>query len=70
MSPLQAIKEHCIDCCCGDKKEVKLCSCTKCPLYDFRLGKSGKKRNMTEEQKKAAGERLKNARESKSKKSE
>lgn len=31
-----AIKLKCIDCCCGDKKEVSLCTSYTCPLYRFR----------------------------------
>ena len=34
----QAIRAKCIDCCCGNKKEVKLCPCSDCPLYRYRLG--------------------------------
>lgn len=36
----RAIRLKCIDCCGGDKKEVKLCPCTECPLWAFRLGPS------------------------------
>ena len=37
---LKAIKAKCLDCCCGDKNEIKNCSVTNCPLFSFRLGKS------------------------------
>ena len=37
---LEAIKEKCLDCCCGDGYEVLLCTCKDCPLYPFRLGGS------------------------------
>ena len=36
---LQAIKAKCIECSGGSKKEAKLCPCTDCPLWPFRLGK-------------------------------
>ena len=34
----KAIRAHCIDCCCGSSKEVRLCACTDCNLYPYRLG--------------------------------
>lgn len=61
ISPLKAIRANCIECCGGSKNEVKLCTCTKCPLWAFRLGKSPyrKGRVLTDEQKQAASERFK-----------
>lgn len=35
----KAIKEKCLDCCCGQKNEVRLCPSKKCPLWPFRRGK-------------------------------
>ena len=66
-SPMKAIRAKCLDCCCDQREEVKLCPATTCPLYPFRLGKNPhrKARTFTEEQKKAAAERLKKAREAK-----
>lgn len=40
VTPLQAIRQNCLDCCCGSAHEVKLCPCTKCPLYTFRFGRN------------------------------
>lgn len=37
---LKTIVAKCIDCCCGVKAEVKMCTAVKCPLYNFRLGKA------------------------------
>lgn len=37
-TPIKAIRSHCIDCCCGSKKEVKLCPATSCSLYPYRMG--------------------------------
>ena len=34
----QAIRAKCIDCCGNDRKEVKLCPITHCPLWIYRLG--------------------------------
>lgn len=65
-SPIKAIREKCIECCCGQITEVKLCACIDCALHPFRFGKNPYvKRTMTEEQKAAAAERLKLARERK-----
>ena len=35
----KAIRAKWLDCCCGDRIEVKLCPVTKCPLWIYRLGK-------------------------------
>lgn len=40
MTPLKAIRAKCLDCCCGQSFEVKMCTCTECPLYPYRLGKN------------------------------
>ena len=63
--PLEAIKEKCLDCSVYDEKEVKLCTCTGCPLWPFRFGTNPyhRKRELTEDQRKAAAERIKNVRE-------
>lgn len=61
-SPLKAIRAKCLDCCCGQASEVKNCQIKQCPLWEYRFGKSGRTRQMTDEQKQAAAERLKSAR--------
>jgi len=63
-----AIKAYCTDCSAGNRTEVKDCICTECPLYPFRgyINFEGEKRVMTEEQRAEAGERFRQARESKS----
>lgn len=66
-SPLKAIRAKCLD-CVFNAYEVKHCPMTDCALWPYRFGKNPFiKREMTEEQKKAAGERLKKAREAKGK---
>lgn len=36
---LKAIRETCLDCCCGSINEVKTCAVgTKCSLYPYRMG--------------------------------
>lgn len=39
LTPIKAIRAKCIDCCCGDKKEVRECSITDCPIWLYRMGK-------------------------------
>lgn len=60
-SPLKAIRANCIECCCGNRNEVKLCPSTNCPLWAFRLGKNPyrKGREFSEEEKAQASERFK-----------
>ena len=62
-SPLKAIRQHCLDCCCGIASEVKNCQIKTCHLWPYRMGKdTTRTRSMTDEQKQAAAERLKSAR--------
>ena len=66
LTPIKAIKAKCLDCCCGQREEVKLCPVTDCPLWNFRLGKNpNRSRSLTDEQRAAAAERLAKARASK-----
>ena len=64
-NPVKAIRAFCVECCGGSSNEVKLCPATECQLYAFRFGKNPyrTKREMTEEQRAAASERLRKARE-------
>lgn len=39
-TPLKAIRAKCIDCCCGDRQEIKYCTVEKCALYPYRMGKN------------------------------
>lgn len=70
MTPMKAIRAKCLDCCAGQYSEVKMCPCTNCPLYDFRLGKNPnrKPRNLTEEQREALRERARKAQAARKKK--
>lgn len=69
-TPLKAIRAHCLSCCCGQANEVKLCPAKDCELHPYRFGKNPyNKRTLTDEQKQAAAERLKKAREEKNKNS-
>ncbi len=42
MTPMKAIRAKCLDCCCGQFKEVRLCTCENCPLYPYRMGRRPK----------------------------
>ena len=63
MTPMQAIKAKCIECCCGDKKEARMCTITGCPIWQFleerrKLKETKAKRILTDEEKAALSERL------------
>lgn len=60
MTPLKAIRAKCLECCCGQIKEVELCAVKDCALYSFRFGKDPyrAKRKITEEQKQEMTDRL------------
>lgn len=38
LTPIKAIRAKCLDCCAGQRNEVKQCTCTKCSLYPYRMG--------------------------------
>ena len=38
LTPLKAIRAKCVDCCCGNKAEVRRCPTEKCPLHPYRMG--------------------------------
>ena len=61
MTPIKAIRAKCLDCCCGNPNEVKLCPCEDCALFPYRHGTNPfmKKREYTDEQRQQARERLK-----------
>lgn len=48
LRPLKAIRAKCIDCCCGQHKEVRLCTCIDCPLYPYRFGRRPKEEEILE----------------------
>jgi len=63
-NPVKAIREFCVECCGGSSTEVKSCTSVNCALHPFRLGKNPyrTKREMTDEQREAAKNRLAEAR--------
>ena len=38
LTPIKAIRAKCLDCCGGQRQEVKLCPCTDCSLHPYRMG--------------------------------
>jgi hypothetical protein len=38
MTRKQAIRAKCLDCCGGNRAEVKRCANEDCPLWPYRLG--------------------------------
>ena len=66
-NPVKAIRAFCLECVGGSANEVKPCPSMRCPLHPFRFGRNPyrSKREMTEEQRTAAAERLRKAREEK-----
>ena len=42
LTPIKSIRAKCVDCCCGDLKEVRQCPITECPLWPYRMGRRPK----------------------------
>ena len=68
-SPVKAIREHCIECMGGrgkgqnTSKLIEECASPDCALFEFRFGANPHhKQNLTDEQRKERGDRLKFAR--------
>ena len=38
LTPMKAIRAKCLECSCGQFKEVRLCPVKECALYEYRLG--------------------------------
>ena len=43
ITPIKAIRAHCLECSGGQPKEVRLCLIPECPLYFYRMGKNPKR---------------------------
>lgn len=39
VTPIRAIRMKCLDCCCGQKREVALCPADDCSLWVYRFGR-------------------------------
>lgn len=67
-NPVKAIRAFCVECMGGNATYVKECTTETCPLHPFRNGKNPyRTRQLTDEQRQAAAERLRAARERKTK---
>ena len=38
LTPIKAIRTKCLECCCGQVKEVRECVVKNCALYPYRMG--------------------------------
>ncbi len=38
VTPMRQIRKKCLECCCGNPVEVRLCDITSCPLHIYRFG--------------------------------
>jgi hypothetical protein len=38
-TPIKSIREKCLDCTAGSRKEIRLCTVIQCALYPYRFGK-------------------------------
>lgn len=51
-TPIKAIRAKCLDCCCGQPIEVRLCAAENCPLWEYRMGHRPKEdKQATEDEK-------------------
>lgn len=41
----KAIRQKCLDCCCGSAPEVRRCTVTSCSLHPFRMGREERAEN-------------------------
>ena len=57
MSPMEAIRAKCLDCCAGSAHEVRCCVAMACPSWPFRTGRNPWRREMSEEQREARRQR-------------
>jgi hypothetical protein len=54
MSPLQAIRARCLDCCAGQANEVAVCPVVECPAWPFRMGTNPWRKPPSEARREAA----------------
>lgn len=53
LTPMKAIRKKCLECCCGQTKEVRTCDIKTCALHPYRSGHRPKdEENITETDKK------------------
>src|ERR1700738_101761 len=54
MSPLQALRARCLDCCAQQPKDVALCPAVGCPSWPFRMGTDPWRKTASEARREAA----------------
>jgi hypothetical protein len=54
LSPLQALRRRCLDCCVGQANEVAVCTAIQCPSWPFRMGTNPWRRPASEGRREAA----------------
>jgi hypothetical protein len=57
MSPMEAIRARCLDCCAGSAHEVRCCVAMTCPSWPFRTGKNPWRTPISEERREALRQR-------------
>lgn len=64
LTPIKAIRAKCLECCCDQVVEVRLCPSDDCPLWEYRMGHrpARSRRILTDEQKARMAEQLNRAR--------
>ena len=63
LSPIKAIRAHCLECMGWNYDEVRNCTDPICPLYPFREGKNlREKKGFSDEERILVGERFKRTR--------
>ena len=38
LTPIKAIRAHCVECSGGQRAEVRFCTIQNCPLWPYRMG--------------------------------
>jgi hypothetical protein len=54
LSPLQALRARCLDCCAGQANEVAVCPVVECPAWPFRMGTNPWRKSPSEARREAA----------------
>ena len=49
LTPMKAIRKKCLDCCCGQIVDVRLCTIKDCPLHCYRMGHRPKQSDTEQE---------------------
>ena len=58
VSPLRALRLHCLDCCNESAQEVRLCTAVDCASWPFRMGKNPWRRKLDPQERAALQARL------------